>query len=59
MPDDLADQPIEFVRRAVDWRRQNILYAIPKTPVSVPVSADESLAEWDSADDKHLNAYGQ
>ena len=59
MPDDLADQPIEFVRKAVDWRRQNILYAIPKAAVVVPVSEDDSLEEWDSQDDKHLNAYGQ
>jgi len=58
MPDDLTEQPIEFIRKAVRWRRENILYVIPKTPVSVPVSADDSLAEWDSSDDKHLNAYG-
>lgn len=57
MPDDLIEQPIEFIRKAVHWRRQGVRYAIPKTPVSVAVSADDSLAEWDSSDEKHLNAY--
>ena len=59
MPDDLTEQPIEFVRKAIRWRRENILYVIPKVPVVVPVSADDSMAEWDSQDDGHLNAYGQ
>ena len=59
MPDDIAEQPIEIVRKAVRWLRQGIVVMIPKTPVIVPVSADESLQDWDSADDKHLNAYGQ
>ena len=61
MPDDIADNPIEIVRKAVHWRRQGVVGIIPKTPVSVPVSADESqsIIEWDSSDESKLNAYGQ
>jgi hypothetical protein len=58
MPDDTASQPIEIVRKAVHWRRQGIVGVIPKTPVAAPESADDSMVEWDSSDDKHLNAYG-
>ena len=58
MPDEIAIQPIEIVRKAVRWLRQGIVVVIPKTPVSVPVTADDSLAEWDTQDDGHLNSYG-
>lgn len=58
MPDDIAEQPIEIVRKAVHWRRQGIVVMIPKMPVVVSVSADDSLAEWDSSDEGKLNAYG-
>lgn len=58
MPDDIASQPIEIVRKAVHWRRQCIVVCIPKTPVIVRVSADDSMAEWDSSDESKLNAYG-
>ncbi len=58
MPDDTASQPIEIVRKAVHWMRQGVVGVIPKTPVSVPVTADDSMAEWDTQDDGHLNSYG-
>jgi hypothetical protein len=58
MPDDTASQPIEIVRKAVHWRRQGIVGVIPKAAVIVPVSANDSLAEWDGQDDKRLNSYG-
>jgi hypothetical protein len=58
MPQDIAEQPIEIVRKAVHWRRRGIVATIPKAPVSVPVTADDSLAEWDTQDDGHLNSYG-
>jgi hypothetical protein len=58
MPQDIAEQPIEIVRKAVRWRRRGIVATIPKAPVSVPVAADDSLAEWDTQDDGHLNSYG-
>jgi hypothetical protein len=58
MPDDIASQPIELVRKSIHWLRQGVYPVIPKAAVVVPVSADDSLAEWDSSDNKHLNAYG-
>ena len=58
MPDDIAEQPIELVRKSIHWLRQGVYPVIPKTPVRVPVSADDSLAEWDGQDDKLLNSYG-
>ena len=58
MPDDIADNPIEIVRKAVHWRRQGVFPAITKPPFVVPLLADDSLAEWDVQDDGHLNAYG-
>jgi hypothetical protein len=58
MPDDIANQPIEIVRKSIHWLRQGVYPVIAKTPVVVPVSADESMAEWDGQDDKLLNSYG-
>jgi hypothetical protein len=58
MPDEIANQPIELVRKSIHWLRHGVYPVIPKTPVAVPVSADESMAEWDSTDEGRLNAYG-
>ena len=58
MPDDIAVQPIELVRKSVHWLRQGVYPVIPKTPVVIPVSADDSMLEWDSSDEGRLNAYG-
>jgi hypothetical protein len=58
MPDDIASHPIEIVRKSIHWLRQGVYPVIPKTPVVIPVSADESMAEWDGQDDKLLNSYG-
>lgn len=58
MPDDIADQPIEIVRKSVHWLRKGVYPVIPKTPIVVPVPTDESMVEWDSSDESRLNAYG-
>jgi hypothetical protein len=57
MPDDIASQPIEIVRKAVHWRRQGIVCVIAKDAVGATV-ADDSISDWDRQDDKNGNAYG-
>jgi hypothetical protein len=60
MPDDIASQPIELVRKAVHWRRQGIVCVIENDGVH-HVAADDvtdSLADWDRQDCKNGNAYG-
>lgn len=49
MPDDIASQPIELVRKAVDWSRRGIVPVIPKQALAVvgETSPDESLQPWD------------
>jgi len=46
------------VRKSVHWLRQGVYPVIPKTPVVIPVSADDSMLDWDSSDEGRLNAYG-
>ena len=58
MPDDIAELPVLRMKRAVELTEAGIIVVIPKTPVSLPVTADDSLAEWDTQDDGHLNSYG-
>ena len=58
MPNDIAGLPVPQMKRAVELTEAGMVVFIPKTPVNVPESEDDSLAEWDSSDDKHLNAYG-
>ena len=49
MPLDIASQPIELIRKAVQWRKRGILVAVPKK--SQPVNAfdenNSSLRDWD------------
>ena len=49
MPDDIASQPIELVRKAVEWSRRGIVPVIPKQALAVAgeTSLDESLQPWD------------
>lgn len=49
MPDDIASQPIELVRKAVEWSRRGIVPVIPKQALAVvgDLSPDESLQPWD------------
>jgi hypothetical protein len=49
MPDDIASQPIELVRKAVEWSRRGIVPVIPKQALAVvgETSPDESLQPWD------------
>ena len=57
MPADIADQPIELVRKAVKWMEQGIRPGITKPVVLSPVG-DGSLMDWDRQDDKAGSAYG-
>ena len=58
MPDDIAELPVLKMKLAVELTEAGMVVVIPKAPVSVPVTADDSLAEWDTQDDGHLNSYG-
>jgi methyl coenzyme M reductase subunit D len=58
MPDDIASQPIELVRKAVHWLRQGIVVAVAKEPTEIVAKAADVIADWDRQDDKNSNAYG-
>ena len=58
MPDDIAELPVLRMKRAVELTEAGMVVVIPKAAVSVPVTTDDSLAEWDTQDDGHLNSYG-
>jgi len=58
MPDDIAGLPTPQMKRAVELTEAGMVVCIPKTPVVIPVSADDSMLEWDSSDEGRLNAYG-
>jgi hypothetical protein len=49
MPDDIASQPIEIVRKAVEWSRRGVVPVIPKQSVAVvcETSPDDSIQPWD------------
>jgi len=47
MPEDIARQPLDLIRKAVKWRERGITIAIPKSvEPMVEVTAD-SMMEWD------------
>ena len=49
MPDDIASQPIELVRKAVNWSRRGIVPVIPKQALAVvgETATDDSIQPWD------------
>jgi len=49
MPDDIASQPIELVRKAVDWSRRGIVPVIPKQALATvgQTSPDDFIQPWD------------
>ena len=58
MPDDIAGLPVPQMKRAVELTEAGMVVCIPKTPVVIPVSENDSMLEWDSSDEGRLNAYG-
>ena len=60
IPEPIASMPVADIERKLALlRTQGTQCFVPRAPVIVPVSEDDSMAEWDSQDEKHLNAYGQ
>ena len=57
MPEEIAAQSIELIRKAVGWREKGITVAVPKITAMVAEVAEESLMDWDRQDDKNGNAY--
>ncbi len=47
MPEDIASQPIELIRKAVAWRERGILVVVPKSTAPVAEVAEESMMQWD------------
>ena len=47
MPEDIARQPIDLIRKAVKWRERGITIAIPKSVEPVAEVAEESMMDWD------------
>lgn len=47
MPEDIAAQPIELIRKAVAWREKGIVVAVPKSTAPVAEVAESSLRDWD------------
>ena len=48
MPEDIAAQPIELIRKAVAWREKGIVAAVPKSAVPMEAAAeDSSMMDWD------------
>ena len=48
MPEDIASQPIELIRKAVNWREKGITVAVPKNTAPVAEVAEESsMMDWD------------
>ena len=58
MPDDIALLPIDRIRRAVELTEKGITVVVPKAVEPVAADDGDSMMEWDSSDEKHLNAYG-
>lgn len=50
MPDDIASQPIELVRKAVEWSRRGIVPVVPKQPSTAVCGtlSDDFIQPWDS-----------
>jgi hypothetical protein len=57
MPDDIASQPLEMIRKAVRWRKAGITVAVGKPADPTVEVAEDSLMDWDRQDDKNGNAY--
>jgi len=57
MPDNIASQPLEMVRKAVRWRKAGITVAVGKHVEPTVEVAEDSLMDWDRQDDKNGNAY--
>ena len=47
MPEDIARQPIDLIRKAVKWRERGITIAIPKSVEPMGEVAADSMIEWD------------
>ena len=47
MPEDIAAQPIELIRKAVNWREKGITVAVPKNTAPVAEVAEDSMMQWD------------
>lgn len=47
MPEDIASQPIELIRKAVNWREKGITVAVPKNTAPVAEVVEESMMDWD------------
>lgn len=58
MPEDIASQPLEMVRKAVRWRKAGITVAVGKPVEPTTEVVEESLMDWDRQDMKNGNAYG-
>lgn len=48
MPEDIARQPIDIIRKAVNWREKGIVAAVPKSAVPMEAAVeDSSMMDWD------------
>lgn len=47
MPEDIARQPIDIIRKAVAWRERGITIAIPKSVEPMAEVTADSMMEWD------------
>ena len=48
MPEDIARQPLDIIRKAVAWREKGIVVAVPKHAVPMEeVAEDSSMMDWD------------
>lgn len=47
MPDNIASQPLDLVRKAVKWREKGITVAVPRQVEAAPEEEDSSLRFWD------------
>jgi hypothetical protein len=58
MPEDIASQPLEMVRKAVRWRKAGITVGVGKHVEPTVEVVEDSLMDWDRQDQKNGNAYG-
>ena len=47
MPEDIASQSIELIRKAVGWREKGITVAVPKNTAPVAEVVEDSMMQWD------------
>ena len=50
MPNDIASQTLEMVRKAVRWRKAGITVVVGKRVELAAEVAEESLMDWDRQD---------